>query len=416
MKIIKLGILGLALSFCGVATAQSISSPYTNNGVGEFLYQGLPHNFAMGQIGIGTPTPWHINLQNPALLTYNRLSSFQVGLQSDIRKYSTKDDNSKSQSGSLRFLALSFPVINNRWTSAIAVMPLTTVNYNTNSQRYLDLEDSVLQQIRYEGSGGLTQIQWANGVRVLDRLTVGFKAAYVFGNIDKASNIYLQYPDLLSNSIITYYDRSHYSDINLSIGLSYQTKLGEKSLLTIGMVHGLSQEIEGTRDLGFERITSVGTIQTEQLEEDVPVSFSMPKSYEFGVSYDYQNKFTFGVDLGYQDWENTTGSDVRNTLFLGAGLQYIPDFQSVNSYLKRAVYRLGFNMKQLPYVVNNTEINDFGINFGASFPVSGLSSLDAAFKYGFRGTTDNDLIKENYFQVVIGATINDKWFIKRRYD
>ena len=77
---------------------------------------------------------------------------------------------------------------------------------------------------------------------------------------------------------------------------------------------------------------------------------------------------------------------------------------------------MGLSMRQLPYLENNTEINDFGINFGVSFPVSGYSSLDAAFKYGFRGTTDNNLIQERYFQVVIGATINDRWFIKRRYD
>ena len=108
--------------------------------------------------------------------------------------------------------------------------------------------------------------------------------------------------------------------------------------------------------------------------------------------------------------------EVRNTLTLGTGLEFIPDYSSVNSYLKRTSYRLGLNMRQLPYLENNTEINDFGINFGASFPVSGYSSLDAAFKYGFRGTTDNNLVQERYFQVVIGATINDRWFIKRRYD
>jgi hypothetical protein len=66
--------------------------------------------------------------------------------------------------------------------------------------------------------------------------------------------------------------------------------------------------------------------------------------------------------------------------------------------------------------VNDTEINDFGINFGASFPTGGYSSMDASFKIGSRGTTDNNLIRENYMQFVIGATINDRWFIKRRYD
>jgi hypothetical protein len=42
--------------------------------------------------------------------------------------------------------------------------------------------------------------------------------------------------------------------------------------------------------------------------------------------------------------------------------------------------------------------------------------MDIGFKYGVRGTLDNELIRENYFQIVLGATINDRWFIKRRYD
>ena len=71
---------------------------------------------------------------------------------------------------------------------------------------------------------------------------------------------------------------------------------------------------------------------------------------------------------------------------------------------------------ETPYVVNDITINDFGINFGASLPVSGFSSIDLAAKFGRLGTTDNGLIKESYYQIVIGATINDRWFIKRKYD
>jgi len=39
-----------------------------------------------------------------------------------------------------------------------------------------------------------------------------------------------------------------------------------------------------------------------------------------------------------------------------------------------------------------------------------------AFKIGQLGETNNGLIKETYFKVVLGATINDRWFIKRKYD
>ncbi len=420
MKIIKLGLLGLTLCLSGVLTAQSINSPYSNHQVGEFVFQGLPHNYSMGGIGIGTPTPWHINLQNPALLTYNRLSSFQVGLQSDFRTYNSDLDNSKAQSGSLRALAVSFPIVNNRWTTAIAVMPLTTMNYNTLSRSFVDLQDSVQKTIDYRGQGGLSQIQWANGIRLFDKLTIGAKASYVFGTLHKESNIFVSSTQTVSNYAISYNEDSRYSDINLSVGVSYQYKIGEKNVLTIGAVQGLSKKITGTRNTSIDRMTAAQAILTSfDVTTGESVEFDLPQYYEFGISYELVNKLRAGFDFSYYNWEDTESNEVvevRNTLTLGTGLEFIPDYSSVNSYLKRTSYRLGLNMRQLPYLENNTEINDFGINFGASFPVSGYSSLDAAFKYGFRGTTDNNLVQERYFQVVIGATINDRWFIKRRYD
>ena len=247
MKIIKLGLLGLTLFVYGSVSAQTINTPYSNHQLGEFLFQGLSHNYATGQVGIGMPTPWHINLQNPALLTYNSFSSFQVALQSDFRNYRSELDESKAQSGSLRFLAMSFPVVANRWTSAFAVLPLTTMNYSTQSYSLIDEQDSVLQSINNRGEGGLTQVQWANGIRLYKGLTVGFKGSYIFGTLEKASNISLSSPKVsTANYVVSYYDMSRYSDLNLSLGLSYQAKLGEKNIVTMGLVHGLSKKIEGT--------------------------------------------------------------------------------------------------------------------------------------------------------------------------
>ena len=76
---------------------------------------------------------------------------------------------------------------------------------------------------------------------------------------------------------------------------------------------------------------------------------------------------------------------------------------------------MGVSLTELPYKINGQTIREFGINFGGSLPF-GVSSLDLAFKYGGLGTTNNDLVRETFFRVVIGATINDKWFRKRTYN
>ena len=66
-------------------------------------------------------------------------------------------------------------------------------------------------------------------------------------------------------------------------------------------------------------------------------------------------------------------------------------------------------------VLNNQNINDFGTSFGLSLPVKGFSNLTLVGEYGIRGTTSANLVKENYFNLKIGFTLNDKWFQRTKY-
>lgn len=418
MNIQRIGIAVFAVILCVTSSAQSIQSPYSNNGLGELLYQGMPNNYAMGEVGIGSPTPWHINLINPATLTFNTLSSFQVGLIGDFRTYETELDQAEDNSASLRFLAMSFPVIQSRWTSSFSLLPLSTVNYNTYNEDLVD--DGVLGITQFQGEGGLTQAVWSNGFRVYKALSVGLKASYVFGTIDKESRVQLLGENFNSNYAISYLESTTYSDYNFSVGLFYRWVMNERQFLNFGAVYDLSNTLEGSQDQFFQRKRLTGaTVQTQVISQGLETEFTLPQSYGVGVSYELNNTVRVGIDFKTQNWKEVNDDatlTLRNINNIAVGTEWIPNYQSVNSYLQRVAYRVGFNIKQLPYLVNNTEINDFGINFGASFPVSGLSSMDAAFKFGRRGTTDNNLIRENYFQVVIGATINDRWFIQRRYD
>ncbi|MEO1255072.1 MAG: hypothetical protein AAFY41_09330 [Bacteroidota bacterium] len=138
----------------------------------------------------------------------------------------------------------------------------------------------------------------------------------------------------------------------------------------------------------------------------------------FGMSYEVLNLLKIGFDVESQGWASAgNDSEVYNDSYkIAVGAEYVPEYDDVNSYLRRIKYSVGFNYQQLPYVVNNQSLTDFGINFGASLPVSGFSSLDLGFKWGRLGESSNGLIEETYYKIVIGATINDRWFIKRKYD
>jgi len=68
-------------------------------------------------------------------------------------------------------------------------------------------------------------------------------------------------------------------------------------------------------------------------------------------------------------------------------MQIVPNYLAIDNPLKRATYRFGLEFIQTPYYLNNTNINDLGINFGASLPLNQLSLMNFAMKVGQRGTT-----------------------------
>ncbi|MFY0600819.1 MAG: hypothetical protein JXR03_14185 [Cyclobacteriaceae bacterium] len=423
MNRIRLCVFIVTLSVSATAFSQ-VSSPYSSNGIGEISFQGLPHNFAMGGVGIGTPSTRNINLENPALLTYNTLSSFQVGILGDFRKLNTTVESNKESSLGLRYLALSFPLISrSRWVTSIAALPLGTVNYHTVSKEPID--DIYTSQTDYFGDGGLSQLIWANGFRVFDNLSLGFRASYVFGTVTDESTIKLLLDSTGTISgqdfIIAYQETTSYSDFNLSVGAAYHVKLKEDKYLNLGATYSISNELSGSRDIFFERQTLNGiSVDQQEISTNESANFELPITVGFGISYEKLAHYKVGLDIRTQRWSETStqepGEIFRNASSLSLGAEYTPNYQNVKNYFARAKYRLGFSYKESPYILNDKKINDFGINFGLALPMINASSLDLGFKFGVKGTTKNDLIRENYFQFVLGATMNDRWFIKRRYD
>lgn len=387
---------------------QTLSSTYSNNGIGIFNYQGLPKNMAMGEVGIGSPSAWNQNLVNPAFLPLNRLSSFQVGVEMDRRSMRSDDFENSEVAGGLRFLNYAFPIYNGKWHTAFGLAPYSSSNVSKFIETFYE-EDSITQITVLRNSGGLSSFHWSNGFLLSKNLYAGMKMTFLFGSIDYSETVVLEG----SNTFATeYIDRSTYSGLKYDFSLGYLHNIGETKRLNFGLTYGLEKELRGNRE-----VTLASALAEEINESSEITQFVLPESVGFGFSYSVLNKLSIGSDIVSTQWSSggAEGDDFINTLKLGIGGEWTPDYSNVSSYFKRVTYRLGFSIDQLPYKVQNQEIREVGINFGGSFPV-GFSSLDVAFKYGTLGTTDNNLVRENYFRIVLGATMNSRWFIDRRYD
>jgi hypothetical protein len=67
--------------------------------------------------------------------------------------------------------------------------------------------------------------------------------------------------------------------------------------------------------------------------------------------------------------------------------------------------------------IQNEDINEFGISFGVGLPMGRkFSNINIGFEYGSKGTTNSNLVKENFFNINLSLSFNDKWFQKRKID
>ncbi len=61
-------------------------------------------------------------------------------------------------------------------------------------------------------------------------------------------------------------------------------------------------------------------------------------------------------------------------------------------------------------------INEFGLTFGAGFPLKGQQSMiNLGVEIGQRGTINYGLIKENYIRISLGFSFYERWFLRSKF-
>ena len=131
-----------------------------------------------------------------------------------------------------------------------------------------------------------------------------------------------------------------------------------------------------------------------------------------GAEYTY-------LDASKFDNRSFTSDNVvyENASKVKLGGYYIPKYNSLTSYLNRIVYRAGLRYEETGLNINGQAINEFGISFGVGLPVGNLfSNANVGFEFGTRGTTNAGLVKEEFFNLSLSLSLNDRWFRKVKFN
>jgi hypothetical protein len=414
---------------------QATRSPFSTFGIGEGYGNALVNNQGMAGVGVSQPQFFFANHMNPALLVNNTLTVFQAGLLVEQRRITADTISETPVAGNLNYLITAFPVTWTkgkpgvrplvRWATSLSLTPYSTVKYKLG---YIeDITGSTDQvEITEEGSGGISQFSWSNGIRLTNsstnNLSIGLKTSYLFGSIVNTYKNQLIDSSQPANFIAAIEERSYVKDFAFSAGVSYSLDsiLHKKRYrLSFGAVYDLATDLKTRNRNLIYRTTAVGDVIDPDTLGSSTGKISLPSGLTGGVSLSKGAQWSIGTQFSYRDWSsfrsvNRDDEGLQKSWSVALGGEATPDLFSEN-YLKRVTYRLGASMEEYPFLANGRKVQDLGINFGFSLP-AGRSSLDFAFRYGTRGDKTDNLIQENYFRVFFGITFNDQWFIKRKFE
>lgn len=396
---------------------QGTASPYSFYGIGENKFKGLAENRLMGGVAVFSDSI-HINLQNPASYAGLKLTTFSVGTTIGYSDFTSYQGSEKTKRSTLDYLAVGVPV-GKKMGVAFGLLPYTSVGYKVRTQ------DAVTNDIRrYNGTGGMNKVFLGAAYKINDNFNVGLDIAYNFGHIATTSILKvegLQYGTEEFND-------SDLSGFNFNLGAMYKRKINKKydfySSLTYTPESNL--KLENARNLGtilYVEEYTPGIV--ELLEgETSEVNIKMPSKFTVGAGFGQERKWLLGAEVAFQQtnslgnrFNDITNATFENSVRYSVGGYYIPNYASFSNYFKKVVYRAGFRYENTGLIINNEKIKDYAVTGGFGFPLGGtFSNLNLGVEYGRKGTAKANLVEENYTNIIISISLNDQWFIKRRYD
>ncbi len=396
-----------------ISLAQSGTySPYSRYGLGEITSYAYGQNLAMGGIGIGMRDHNKINFLNPASFSSQDTMSFllDIGMSARIAELKTSSATDNLSNTGFDHLAISIP-ITKFWKSSLGVVPFSSVGYKIEQIEEDDVLGNLIQA--YQGNGGINTVIFGNAFHLYKGLHFGFNLKYYFGPLEYEKSFRLEE----NNTYTTYTnDNLYVKGFNYNLGLQYHMDFAGDKFLNLGVV--LEPESNLSRKNKHELLTVIGSSVIDTIEYNSSNDeFRLPQTIGAGFTAGIKNKLLAGFDFQMEDWSKTDGNiDFQDQTNLRFGIEYIPDYMSITSYLDKISYRAGGFYRNTYLNINNEDIKNYGITFGVGLPVTNMHTrFNIGVELGRRGTTASGLLEENYANFNFSLTLYDIWFYKRKF-
>ena len=426
----KIGIVLALMAATGLCAQNGSVSPYSYFGIGDFRALGTYENQMMGGIGMFADSI-HVNLKNPA--AYSKLgvqyadnfgiTTYTAGMSHRQLRLKSFTDEQNNKVTNLDYLSIGFSLTKGLGIG-FGLMPFSSIGYNlVGESRNVN---NALVTNQFSGSGGINRVYLSLGWEFAKDFSIGVTGNLNFGTLE---NERIQSVENVQFGTL---DRreSKVNGVDFNYALNYTPTFKDKYTLFASVRVNTQANLvsKNTQEIGSFSLVDGTGIETIDVDLDAQglrnTDLKIPTTTTFGLGYGEKMKWFLGAEYSFQGLSSFSNEflAVDNLVYkdassLAFGGFFIPNRSPFSPYWKRVTYRAGLRLDKTGMLVNNTDINNFGITFGFGLPLGrSLSNLNLGFELGRRGTTSADLIEESYLKINIGLSLNDLWFQKRKID
>ena len=406
----------LILSFVSFAQ-EGTASPYSFFGIGDVRYKGTSDIRSMAGIAVEQDSI-HINMDNPASYANLKNTAFAVGGTYNTTKLKTSSESASARRTTLDYLAVGLPL--GKFGLGFGLLPYSSVGYKIESLA----TDATQNNNRFNGTGGLSKVFLGIGYKITPSLSFGVDAHYNFGKIETSSLEFITGVPVGTREL----NNVDLSGVNFDAGLMYQTKINKKLSFFSSLNYTLESTLSSTNKRSISTVMYNANYDLSLVDaiDDVTTQkdLKLPSKLTIGVGIGEARKWLVGAQVSMRDagslaisYNNLDNVSYEKQQKYSLGGYYIPNYKSYTSYAKRVVYRGGFRYEKTGLVVNSESIQDMGITLGIGMPITGsFSNINFGLEIGKKGTTTSGLVQENYANLSVGMSLNDKWFVKRKFN
>lgn len=392
-----------------VSAQDNISSPYSYFGIGLPTFNGTAESKSMQGLSIEADST-RFSLQNPASLGRLQLTTFSVGATQRFNNIENAQDKESVRNTTFNYIGVGIPV--GKINFGLGILPETTMGY-----KLADASDGSTSN--FSGRGGLNRVLISAGYQIHKNLSIGVEGDYNFGNVQNENILFqedIQYGTREKN-------RSDLSGFSFKFGAQYEAQLSKKLWLQSAVSYAPKLKLNSKNFRKLATIQGNGTVINEHEIDLASSKFYTPSNLRIGAGIGERKKWLVGLEyqnIGKAEYTNTSFSP-NNITYKEAhayrlGGYYIPNYKDITSYFSRLTFRAGLRYQETGMNINQEDIDEFGISFGLGLPAGRyMSSINIGAEYGQRGTTAAGLVKEEFINVYIGISLNDKWFIQKKF-